>query len=76
MVFAHFWFFLGMERNLHELSTSELNNLFLQESTKFLTLLNEKPDSEDLQLIKMKVRLIMDILDGKKVSAPLGDHRD
>ena len=68
MIFANFP--PVMDQSLHELSTPQLNNLFLEESGKFLALLNSDPNSIDLQLIKMKVKMIMDILDARKDSSP------
>ncbi len=65
-----------MDRNLHELTTFELNKLFLEESNKFLALLNQDPDSADLQLIKRKVKLVMDLLDCRKDRVPIPGNQN
>ena len=55
-----------MDQNLENLTTIELHNLFLKESQLFLSLLNDKPDSKELQVVKDRVKKIMDILDSRK----------
>ena len=51
---------------LQKLSAKELHELFLKESDTFLILLNQHPNSEELERVKQRIKMIMDALDEKR----------